>query len=128
MTEWKEYWIWAMFNGLALAIALTHGIDITETGIAQIVLEGFKGIFPEILYFLLYLGLFLLGIASTYAQVKSLSEEDNSLIILCSSWFLSLFLLFLGIELKIEFIEQVGVIPLLIGVFMLWWFIKEDSK
>lgn len=128
MTEWKKYWIWAMFNGLALAIALTHGIDITETGIAQIVLEGFKAIFPEILYFFLYLGLFLLGIASTYAQVKSLSEEDNSLIILCSSWFLSLFLLFLGIDLKIEFIEKIGVIPLLIGVFMLWWFIKEEEK
>jgi len=127
MTEWKKYWVWAIFNGLALAIAITHGIDISEIRIAQIVLEGFRGIFPEILYFIFYLGLFGLGLASTYIEVKNLLEENVSVIVLSASWFAALFLLFLGIDLKIELIEQLGVIPLLIGVFTLGWFLKNEQ-
>lgn len=126
MSEWKKYWVWSIFNGLAVAISITHGIDITQEGIARIILEGFRGLYPAGLYLLLDLLILTIGIISIYKEIKDISEEDISIVILCASWFLALFLLFIGMDLKIEWIEQIGVIPLLVGVFMLWWIAKEE--
>ena len=108
-----EYFGWGALNGIILGISILHKIDISETGIASMILDAFKPIYEST-------GLstgWITMIGVTLAIVSVLSMLTEMLLIWQRGWvprmialfgFLSFFLILMGAE-------MLGVILLFAG-------------
>jgi membrane-anchored glycerophosphoryl diester phosphodiesterase (GDPDase) len=123
MNEWKAYVLWSGFGALSLAISIINGVDITTEGIASIVING---IFSSVVAIIFSILLFASGIYSTYREIESFLEQDWKIITLGISCFLAMFLIYLGMSFEIDWIQNLGVIPLLIAVGFIFYFIKTE--
>ncbi len=116
MTKWKKFAVWGGANGLVLAIAIANGIDISKEGIVEIVIQG---IFSGILGIMLSIFLFLCATYSSYLEIKELTEQETTIIILTLSCFSFILLIYLGTAWNNTLIEKIGIVPLLISIFLI---------
>ena len=123
MSDVGKYLLWSGFGGLSLAISIANGVDITTEGILAVIA---KGILPFAIAVIFNLLLLALGFFSTYKEVESFLEEETEIVVLGISCFLAMFLLYIGTDLKVDWIQNLGVIPLLtvIGTLI---YIKKTS-
>lgn len=115
LPSWKHF-VWGLFNGLVLGIIIKHGVDISEGGIASMILKAFKPIFQDLnisagWITLLIILLWVVGLISLIAEIYAIYEKGWSQRIIAGSGFLSFLFLVVGID-------TLGIIFLFLGVAM----------
>jgi len=111
-----KYLSWGLLNGLILGIIIKQGIDISEGGIATVILDAFKPIFQNfnmsvgiITFFQIILG--LIGIISLLWEIYSVYNRGWPQRVIAFCGFLSFLLLIVGVDI-------LGVIFLFAGAIM----------
>jgi len=114
-SKYKKHFVWGAINGLLLGILLVSKIDISEGGIAAMILDSLKPLLIEsgiptlwISIIIIFIG--ILGLVSLGLEIKDIYDAGKMAITFAILGFIGMFLLILEIDFGIWFLITAGIL------------------
>lgn len=123
-----KYWQYAVKSGAAgvILILSLFGTDISKEGIVGLVIQGIiEGFKIQWLNFLAFILIFLMGVYFSYLTLNEFLDEEEGVKVISILSFVSMFLITLGISIKIDFIQSIGTMGLVIDLILLFFVFRD---
>jgi hypothetical protein len=127
-SKFTIYLGWAIVNGLILGILISHGQDISETGIASMILKALNEAIPMPGYLGFQILFWIIGIGLPIIQAFIIWSEGRMTQIMGISGFLGMLFLILGTAISfLSFLQYLGIILFLVAIGMERYLVSNEK-